>query len=152
MYFRRFNFKMPICSQIPRKTNYTVGELSLDLINKTFNEFINQANELSKRATRYGFEDEKEINKFKKYKEFYWKFTLFVQTIHRISFEYKGNISAFFKFAKNKRVKRRWFFSFKKKICKIISYKTNNFQQFFFKSRKPKRIKLFYPIRVRWKK
>jgi len=149
MYFRRLNFKIPNCLCTPRKTNYTVGELSLDLINKLFNDFIDQANEFSRRAQKYGFEDIKQINLFKRYKEFYWKFTLFVQTLHRICFEYNGNISSFFKFAKNKRVKRRWFFDFKKKICKLISYKTNNFRQFFFKSRRPKRIKLVYPSNVR---
>lgn len=149
MYFRRLNFKIPNCLQIPRKTNFTVGELSLDKINGLFNEFIDQAWELEKIVTKHGFEDNKQINLFKRYKEFYWKFTLFVQTVHRICFEYNNNISAFFKFAKNKRVKRRWFFDFKKKICKIISYKTNNFKQFFYKSRRPKKIQFVYPKNVR---
>jgi len=149
MYFRRLNFKIPSCLHLPRKIDYSVGELSLNLINELFNEFIDQANELQRIVKKHGFEDNKQINLFKQYKEFYWKFTLFVQTLHRICFEYNGNISAFFKCAKNIRVKRRWFFDFKKKICKIISYKTNNFRQFFFKSRRPRRIKLVYPLFVR---
>lgn len=149
MYFRRFSFKMPICLSEPLTKSYTVAELSLDKINALFNEFMKQSNEFVKKVRKYGFEDCKQILLLKKYQEFYKKFNVFVTTIHRIAINFDCNISKFFKEAKHILISRRWFFNFKKRICKLISYKSNNFIQYFYKSRKPHRIKYFYPSHVR---